>query len=113
MPALDTTTAALVLLALGLLAGGANAATPSFDCAKATHEVEELICKDGELAELDHSLNSLYHTVLKHTPAGEQAGLKTEQRGWVKGRNDCWKSSDVRGCVLAEYRTRIDALTDH
>ena len=107
-----TLPALTALLALGLLAGAAHAATPSFDCAKATHEVEQLICKDGELAELDHSLNSLYHSVLKNTPASEQKMLKAEQRGWVKGRDDCWKSADVRGCVLAEYRTRIDALKD-
>lgn len=98
-------------LAAGFTAG-AQAATPSFDCAKATHEVELLICKDGELAELDHSLNSLYHTVLKNTPAGEQAGLKAEQRGWVKGRDDCWKASDMRGCVADEYRARIAVLKD-
>jgi uncharacterized protein len=90
----------------------AQAASPSFDCAKATHEVEQMICKDAALAELDHTLNSLYHTVLKHTPASEQGALKTEQRGWVKGRNDCWKASDVRGCIASEYQTRIAELKD-
>jgi hypothetical protein len=25
--------------------------------------------------------------------------LRTIQRGWIKGRNDCWKAHDVRGCV--------------
>lgn len=102
----------LAPLALGFLPTGTWAATPSFDCAKASHEVELLICKDAELAELDNSLSSLYRVVLKHTPASEQKRLKAEQRGWVKGRDDCWKDSDMRGCVLSEYRTRIDALKD-
>jgi len=86
--------------------------TPSFDCAKASHEVEELICKDAELADLDRSLADLYAVVLKNTPASEQKMLKAEQRGWVKGRNDCWKSSDERGCVKREYEVRISELKD-
>ena len=92
----------------------APAATPnpSFDCAKASHEIEELICKDAELADLDRSLADLYAVVLKNTPTGEQKTLKAEQRGWVKGRNDCWKSSDERGCVKREYEARISELKD-
>ena len=92
----------------------APAATPnpSFDCAKASHEIEELICKDAELADLDRSLADLYAVVLKDTPTSEQKTLKAEQRGWVKGRNDCWKSSDERGCVKREYEARISELKD-
>ena len=30
--------------------------------------------------------------------------------GWVKGRNDCWKSDDMRGCVEENYRRRIVEL---
>jgi len=90
----------------------AQAASPSFDCAKATHDVEKLICKDAELANLDNSLSSLYHTLMKNTSAAEQKLLKTEQRGWVKGRDDCWKSDDMRGCVASEYHSRINQLKD-
>ncbi|MBV5275080.1 MAG: DUF1311 domain-containing protein [Lamprocystis purpurea] len=96
----------------GLLALPAWAANPSFPCSKASHEVEGLICKDAELAALDHSLANLYSVVLKHTPANEQKLLKAEQRGWIKGRNDCWKSSDQRGCVKASYEERIRELKD-
>jgi uncharacterized protein YecT (DUF1311 family) len=85
---------------------------PSFDCAKVSHEVEELICKDAELADLDRSLADLYAVVLKNTPASEQNMLKAEQHGWVKGRNDCWKSSDERGCAKREYEARISELKD-
>jgi hypothetical protein len=44
--------------------------------------------------------------VLENTPASEQKTLKAEQRGWVKGRNDRWKSSDERGRVKRECDTR-------
>jgi hypothetical protein len=30
--------------------------------------------------------------------------LRAEQRGWVKGRNDRWKSDDQRGCVKLHTR---------
>jgi len=90
----------------------AHGAKPSFDCAKASHEVEELICEDAELASLDRSLTDLYGVVLKSSSPSEQKHLKTEQIGWVKGRNDCWKSSDQRGCVKGEYETRIRELKD-
>jgi len=106
------TSAAYVLGAFALFSLPAQAASPSFDCGKATHEAEQLICKDAELADLDRSLSELYSTVLKHTPAAEQGALKAEQRGWVKGRNDCWKSSDQRGCIKAEYEARIRELKD-
>ena len=33
---------------------------PSFDCAKATTEVEKLICSDDELAKLDVEMNKWY-----------------------------------------------------
>ena len=104
----------VLLAAVGLcLAGaGALAATPSFDCAKASSDAEKLICSDAELAGLDRSLAELYGTLLKHTPASEQKMLKAEQRGWVKGRDECWKSDDLRGCVASEYRTRINELKD-
>ncbi|MGD8208020.1 MAG: lysozyme inhibitor LprI family protein [Thiohalocapsa sp.] len=107
------TRSTLTLLgALCLAAPLAQAASPSFDCSKASHEAEELICNDAELAELDRSLAGLYSALMKSLPAGEQKQLKTEQRGWVKGRNDCWKADDQRGCVKAAYETRINELKD-
>jgi uncharacterized protein len=103
------------LLTLALLCGAAGAvqaASPSFNCAKASSDVEQLICNDAELAQLDRSLSTLYQRVLQNTPAGEQKMLKAEQRGWVKGRDDCWKSDDMRGCVKGEYQYRISQLKD-
>ncbi len=89
-----------------------SSAKPSFNCKKASHEIEKLICGDQELAELDVSLSSLYSTLLKHTAAKDQRSLKTEQSGWMKGRNDCWKADDKRACVKSEYESRISVLKD-
>jgi uncharacterized protein len=104
--------AATVCAALFALALPSQAATPSFKCSKASHEVEETICNDSGLAKLDRELSDLYAVIYKHTPAGEQKMLKAEQRGWVKGRNDCWKADDQRGCIDDSYRTRIRELKD-
>lgn len=88
----------------------ASAATPSFDCTKASGSVENLICKDAGLAALDNELAALYpKTIAALSP--EQ--LKTEramQRGWIKGRNDCWKGQDLRQCVEDNYLLRITEL---
>ena len=95
-----------------LLSAPAFAAKPSFNCSKASHEIEKLICSDDELAALDVSLNDLYKAVLKNTPAAAQKRLKSEQIGWSKGRNDCWKEADKRACTKDEYETRINELKD-
>ena len=67
--------------ASALLSNPAFAAKPSFNCGKSTHEIEQLICSNNELAEVDVSLNNLYNTLLKNTPAKAQKRLKTEQTG--------------------------------
>ena len=90
----------------------ALAAKPGFKCSKSAHEIEELICNNDELAGLDVSLNNLYKTLLKNTPVKAQKRLKAEQSGWVKGRNDCWKSEDKVGCTRSEYQSRINELKD-
>ena len=90
----------------------AVAVQPSFDCSKATHEIEKLICNDDELAALDITLNDLYKKVYDNTPAAAQKRFKSEQVGWWKGRNDCWKSDDQRVCVKSVYETRINELKD-
>ncbi|MBD9434600.1 MliC family protein [Pseudoxanthomonas sp. PXM03] len=77
-------------------------APPSFDCAKAGSEAEKLVCTDAELAALDRQLAARYAEAKDIDPA--------VQRGWVKGRDECWKADDARLCVLESYRTRLVEL---
>jgi uncharacterized protein len=95
---------------LTLAAAPALAAQPSFDCAKAAGDVEELICQDDELAALDRTMAETYDAALKKAPPEEIKTLKAFQRGWIKGRDDCWKAEDLRACVQANYETRITEL---
>lgn len=108
-----------LLMALVSLAaippGMAHATGPAFDCGKASHEIESLICKDGELAKLDRKLDETFRQAMKtvetvpgHTQALKE--MKAIQRGWIGGRNDCWKADDKRQCTFDIYRNRIAEL---
>lgn len=103
----------LLLLNVLILSAPAIApAQPSFDCAKASTSAEKLVCADPALAQLDQRLAERYQSALSVISALDAGSdnardtLKTAQRGWIKGRDDCWKADDVRSCVEASYLTR-------
>lgn len=92
------------------LAEYAKPTAPSFDCAKAGHEAETLICKTPELMNLDNWLASVFADAQRAAPADAKTALQAEQSGWAKGRNDCWKVSNKSGCIADAYRHRIAEL---
>lgn len=89
---------------------------PSFDCAKAGSSAEKLVCEDAGLAQLDRVVAGRYAAalaVIRGLDAGAQqaeADLRAYQRGWVKGRDDCWKADDLRACVELSYLRREGEL---
>ncbi|WP_299473744.1 MliC family protein [uncultured Roseibium sp.] len=94
----------------------AVAAEPAFDCAKAESSAEKLICSHDELAELDQKLASVYEQAVDavETYANKSdalSELRAFQRGWVKGRDECWKADDELACIRAEYEYRIAEIT--
>jgi len=101
-----------LLIVLVHLAGieDASAADPSFDCRKAAGTIEQMICRDDELAALDNELADVYAAAAQKAFNEHPPVLKAEQRGWIKGRNECWKSADKRKCVEQSYRNRIAEL---
>jgi len=106
--------ASLITL-VALFHGRALAAGPSFDCSRASHEIELLICKDPALAAKDLLLSQVFaesEAVLKGLADGATAlaELKTIQRGWIKGRDDCWKADDKLACTTLAYDMRIAQL---
>lgn len=100
----------------------AQAAMPSFDCAKSDGAVEKLICSDAALAALDSKLDATYKAAAAKAEGALARRLREDQRGWVKGRNECWKATTttwitaswtvdtVRACVDAQYRLRTAEL---
>jgi uncharacterized protein len=94
-----------------VFASAATAAGPSFDCTKVdTGSVEETICKDAGLSGLDRKMTEVFEAASKKAVNEHPPVLKAEQRGWIKGRNDCWKDADKRHCVEGSYDSRIAEL---
>ncbi|MGE3523991.1 MAG: lysozyme inhibitor LprI family protein, partial [Candidatus Dadabacteria bacterium] len=80
----------VIIAAAGLAASSALAAGPSFDCAKAeAGSIEEMICNDPGLTALDVKLAAVYKEALAKATNEHPPVLKAEQRGWIKGRDDC------------------------
>ncbi|AMY08745.1 Membrane-bound lysozyme-inhibitor of c-type lysozyme [Luteitalea pratensis] len=103
--------ALVATLARGGVAVRAQAPTgPTFDCTRAAGKVETLICTDEALATLDRRLADVYAKAIAGSPANVAATQKALQRGWIKGRDDCWKSAETKTCVQREYRSRIAEL---
>ena len=100
----------MLLGTLALMPLLASAATPSFDCTKAHSAAEQLVCQDAGLAALDNELAALYPKAMNQLSAEQQKTEKAMQRGWIKGRNECWKESDSRQCVEESYQLRITEL---
>lgn len=91
-------------------AQSAAAPRPSFDCGLAQASAERLVCSDSELAALDRQLSEVYASARRKATNEHPSTLRAEQRGWIKGRNDCWKAKDLRACVIDAYRLRIVEL---
>ncbi|MGB5830914.1 MAG: MliC family protein [Thiohalocapsa sp.] len=102
--------ASIALGALAMLATDLFAAEPTFDCAKVEGQVEALICGDSALAALDLKLAAAYDRALERVRRDGYEDPRVIQRGWIKGRNDCWKAEDMRACVETNYKQRIAEL---
>jgi len=93
------------------LTGAATANGPSFACDTVrTSSIESLICEDEELSALDRKLSGVYAAATEKAVNERPPKLQAEQRGWIKGRNDCWKSDNKDACVRDAYILRIAEL---
>ncbi|MBT1443965.1 MliC family protein [Shewanella sp. JM162201] len=98
-----------LLVATPLMAADA----PSFDCSKLgsnPHQSEKLVCEDAGLAALDRKLAEVFSAAAAKAANEHPPSLKAEQRGWIKGRDECWKADDARACVEQSYQQRIAEL---
>lgn len=108
----------LARLAIGLAGAGlaalmvpAVAMTPSFDCGRvATGSIAALVCDEAALAALDRKLAEVYRKAAAKAGREHPPTLKAEQRGWIKGRDECWAAATPRTCVAEAYRQRIAEL---
>ncbi|MDP5290942.1 MliC family protein [Oceanimonas sp. CHS3-5] len=84
---------------------------PSFSCKGVQPgSMEAMICNDAGLAARDRQLAGVYQRALAKAGNEQPPMLRAEQRGWIKGRNDCWKSEDQRACVRLQYELHTAEL---
>jgi len=101
----------LALTVAGATALPAAAQGPSFPCGKASSgSIEALICSDARLSALDRKLADVYAAAARKAANERPPVLRAEQRGWLKGRDECWKSLDRGACVEESYVRRIAEL---
>nr|WP_160327450.1 lysozyme inhibitor LprI family protein [Burkholderia ambifaria] len=77
----------------------------SFDCGKATSKIEKLICSTPATADADRRLAAAYRVAA--AKSSDPAGLKQQQRDWLKERNAC----DDATCLVRVTDARIQALS--
>jgi uncharacterized protein YecT (DUF1311 family) len=78
--------------------------SPSFDCAKATTAIENMICNSDELSRLDSQLGSAYGA--RRNGISDPNALKRQQQDWVRVRNQCTDAN----CLTAAYQNRLQEL---
>ncbi|WP_245000477.1 MliC family protein [Marinobacter daepoensis] len=84
---------------------------PSFSCEGVeAGSTEAMICANQRLSALDRELSGVYAAALEKAENQHPSVLRAEQRGWIKGRDDCWKADDRSECVAREYQQRIAEL---
>jgi uncharacterized protein len=100
-----------ILLIVALLTATLYANQPSFDCSKVEKEsCEAIICTSDKLMDLDRELSAVYKQAL--AKASKEDMLKAYQRGWIKGRNECWKVKDAQQYMINLYQMRIKELKE-
>jgi uncharacterized protein YecT (DUF1311 family) len=80
--------------------------SPSFNCAKAATQIEKIICADTDLIEADKLLSDDFRKLNSTLKDGQKEKLLTEQKAWLKQRNECNTSS----CLLWLYSNKINEL---
>lgn len=93
--------------------GDANSPAPAaptgtIDCARARGQAQELVCADHELAAMDGEVGRL--SALAASGRGDRGALAAAGRDWAAERDRCWRTDDLRQCILTVYGGRVDAL---
>ncbi|HYL65162.1 MAG TPA: lysozyme inhibitor LprI family protein [Candidatus Methylomirabilis sp.] len=74
----------------------------SYDCAKATKELDRAICYSPSVAALDVQLGQAYRAALNQLPPDKKPELQSQQREWLAQRE--------KGCTI--YKWWVDCLKD-
>jgi len=93
----------LLWVVLGsLMAVSAYAA--SFDCSKASTKIENMICGNIDVLNLDDEMNISYKAAIQDKSHAQE--IRQNQKRWIKNRNSC---PDIV-CLKEVYTTRITQI---
>lgn len=102
-----------VCLMLGI---ASNAPAASFDCKKASTDVEHAICDDPKLNVLDEQISDHYRHLLSESAASKVPDIRAAQRTWLAGRDGCKSAAEgLKVCLQARLASRekeLDASAD-
>jgi uncharacterized protein len=81
---------------------------PSFDCAKASNDIERTICKDPELAKADRDMAAAYAALIAKLGGTAKDDAVKDQARWIGERNRaCAVDTDgVDVCLKRRYKAR-------
>lgn len=82
---------------------------PAFDCRKAVTPVEQAICADKTLKNLDAEVDRNFRAAKKKMVRDGVASLVATQRAWLADRDRACASGGKQ-CILAKYRERNEVL---
>ena len=84
-----------------------QADSQSYNCARASTSVEQIICDYSYLGDLDEEMAALYFTIRNSVGSGSRALLEQDQRNWLRLRDRCGYDFS---CVERAYLVRINEL---
>lgn len=100
-----------LLLLIYSFSSSSFSSVPSFNCNSSLGEMEEYICNNDKIAEIDVTLGRLYYSCMKTGFISDvkKKVIKQSQKKWINNRNQCSeKNTDT--CLLEIYRGRIKKL---
>lgn len=100
------------IMTVVLLLGAASclAEGPSFDCKKASTNIEKLICKNEELSRLDKEMSEAYRSLISRLEGGDKEIVKLNQVRWIKARDKRWEPPDKYEELLQNWRDYYEDL---
>ncbi|WP_435012321.1 lysozyme inhibitor LprI family protein [Xanthomonas arboricola] len=99
-----------VIIGGALLLGAGGAWAASFDCKQAATAVEKRLCAVPALGNLDDQLDESYRALLDTTPRTAVAGVRDQQRAWLRQRNACAQDAKPDDCLQRTVKARADVL---
>lgn len=99
-----------VVIGGALLLGAGGAWAASFDCKQAGTAVEKRLCAVPALGNLDDQLDESYRALLDTTQRGAVAGVRDQQRAWLRQRNACAQDAKLDDCLQRTLKARADVL---